>query len=280
MALIEAGHLHRVAVVVEDVTTASAWFTRVLGAGPLGTDRHGNPGDVAMGAGEEDLAGTDACMLRVGGYPFILLAKGEPGGPVDKFFQRYGPSVQSLAWEVDDMWVVQNLLLQHGVRVPSVSIAGRHFFMHPKDTHGVLMEWTDDSFGENVRRPGEGGGTVEVAGLAWVTAAVADAAGTAAFLTDLCGAELARRDTDAETVVDVQIGDSVLRLVTPGSAESWYAPYLDSGPRLASCGLRVADLDAALEALAAEGVATVSNSGGIARTDPATTCGIPFEWTA
>jgi hypothetical protein len=41
--------------------------------------------------------------------------------------------------------------------------------MHPKDTHGVLMEWTDDTFGPNGKQPDEGGGLVDVADLAWVS---------------------------------------------------------------------------------------------------------------
>src|ERR1700733_12030576 len=185
MALIEPGHLHRLALAVDDAAPAHDWFQQVLGAGALNSDGHSD--DIRAG-GEADLEGTDVRLFRIGGYPIILLAKGVPGGPVAKFIERYGPGVHSLAWEVDDMWSAQNLLMERGIRIGAVNIPGRHFFMHPRDTHGVLMEWTDDSFGESTRRDDEGGGVIDVEGLAWVTAAVADASATATFLAELCDA--------------------------------------------------------------------------------------------
>jgi 4-hydroxyphenylpyruvate dioxygenase-like putative hemolysin len=280
MPVVEPGYMHRVAVAVEDAAGAAEWFTRILGAGPIGTDRHGNPGELALVEGDEDMAGTDARMVRVGGYPFILISGVDPDSPTARFVQRFGPGVHSLAWEVADMWVAQNLLLRHGVRTASASIAGRHFFMHPKDTHGLLMEWTDDSFGENVRRT-EGGGVVDVESVAWVSAVVADAVATAAFLDDLAGGGTTTDiSTPEDTAIEVRIGDVAVHVVTPRSTDSWFAPYAERGPRFCSVGLRVADLDAALVSLTGAGIATVSRSGGVARTDAATTCGVPIEWTA
>jgi 4-hydroxyphenylpyruvate dioxygenase-like putative hemolysin len=280
MTVVEPGYMHRVAVAVTDAASAADWFTRILGAGPIGTDRKGNPGELTLAEGEEDMAGTDARMVRVGGYPFILVSGVDADSPTAKFVQRFGAGVHSLAWEVDDMWVAQNLLIRHGVRIASASISGRHFFMHPKDTHGLLMEWTDDSFGANVRRT-EGGGVVDAQSIAWVSAVVPDATATAEFLEELCGsAATADVSTADETVVEVQIGDLPVRLITPRSPGSWFAPLAEKGPRFCSFGVRVADLDAALAALSDAGVTTVERAGDVARTDPATTCGIPIEWTA
>jgi catechol 2,3-dioxygenase-like lactoylglutathione lyase family enzyme len=283
VALIEPGRLHRVALAVEDAGAAHESFQRLLGVGPLGTDRQGNPGEIEATGGEDDLEGTDTRLFRVGGYPFILLSRGAPGGPVASFLARWGPGVHSLAWEVDDMWTTQNLLARRGIRIGAVNIPGRHFFMHPRDTHGVLMEWTDDSFGDSTRRQDEGGGAVEVRGLAWVTAAVADATETAAFLADLCDATPvpgnARGPSDREHTVDVRIGDLTLRLVTPCSPESRYAAVVSDAPRLCSVGLRVADLETSLKALPAEGVPVVQRDGDLAVTDPAATFGVAIEWT-
>src|ERR1700728_3300665 len=282
MALIEPGPLHRVALAVEDAGAANDWFEQVLGVSPLGPGRLATPGDGAT-PGEDDLEGTDTRLFRVGGFPFIILSKGAPGGPVANFLARWGPGVHSLAWEVEDMWSVQNLLIRQGIRIGAVNIPGRHFFMHPRDTRGVLMEWTDDSFGESARRADEGGGVVEVEDLAWVTAAVADATETAAFLADLCDAtpvtENAQGPNDQELTVDVRIGDMTLRLVTPRSPESRYAAVLSNAPRLCSFALRVPDLDTTLKALAAEGVRTVHRDDDLAATDPAATFGVPIEWT-
>src|ERR1700730_17287310 len=262
MALVQPGSLHRLALAVDDAGAANEWFKTILGAGPVTIRRQRAE---ASSGGEADLEGTDTRLFRLGGYPFILLSKGKPGGPVANFLTRYGPGVHSLAWEVDDMWVVQNLLRERDIRLGAVNIPGRHFFMHPKDTHGVLMEWTDDTFGENGPRDGEGGGAIDVVGLAWVTAVVADAEATAAFLTDLA---------------DVTVGDMTLRLITPRTSESRYAGVFEGGPRLCSFALRVADLDTAVAALAAAGGSTVHREGALVATEPAATFGVPMEWTA
>ena len=282
MALIEPGPLHRVALAVEDAGAANDWFEQVLGVSPLGPGRLATPGDGAT-PGEDDLEGTDTRLFHLGGFPFILLSKGAPGGPVSNFLSRWGPGVHSLAWEVEDMWSVQNLLIRNGIRIGAVNIPGRHFFMHPRDTHGVLMEWTDDSFGDPALWSDGGDRIVDVDGLAWVTAVVADAAGTADFLAGLCAATVvdgnAQGAGDRELTVDVNIGDMTLRLITPRSPESRYAGVLSNAPRLCSFALRVPDLDTALKALDAEGVPTIEREGEFAVTDPAATFGIPIEWT-
>jgi hypothetical protein len=76
------------------------------------------------------------------------------------------------------------------------------------------------------------------------------------------------------------VGDITLRLLTPLADDSPYRATLERGPRLTTFALRVADLDATVEALAAVGVPTVRRENGLAATDPATTFGIPIEWTA
>lgn len=280
MALVEAGNLHRLALAVEDAAVADEWFKRILGAVALRTRE---AAEMPSG-GEADLEGTDTRLFRLGGYPFILLSKGIPGGPVAKHLQRYGPGVHSLAWEVDDMWTVQNLLGQRDIRIGAVNIPGRHFFMHPRDTHGVLMEWTDDTFGANVKQKDEGGGAVDVDSLAWVTAVVGDAEATAVFLTDLASATLVegnpRGPKETELTIDVRVGDVTLRLITPKTPESRFAAVLAGGPRLCSYALRVADLDACLTALGGTGAQTIYRQDGLAATDPAATFGVPTEWTA
>jgi catechol 2,3-dioxygenase-like lactoylglutathione lyase family enzyme len=280
MALVEPGPLHRLALAVDDAGSTHDWFTRIVGAGSLGIDT--DPGG-DRGPDEADLAGTDTRLFRVGGFPIILLSKGVPGGPVAKFLGRYGPGAHSLAWEVADMWVVQNLLVEHGIGIGAVNIPGRHFFMHPRNTHGVLMEWTDDTFGPNGRRADEGGGVTDATGLAWVAAVVTDADATASFLTDLVGAKPvdgnAHGPADRETTVDLAIGDVVLRLITPRSPASPYEPLLAKGPRLCSFALRVGDLGATTAALEAAGVPTLWRQDGLVGTDPAATCGLHIEWT-
>jgi catechol 2,3-dioxygenase-like lactoylglutathione lyase family enzyme len=280
MPLVEAGPLHRLALAVENASEVREWCTRVLGAGALSSEDHPN---VSRAGGEADLAGADIELFRVGGFPIILLSKGAPGGPVASFLERYGPGVHSLAWEVADMWATQNLLIERGIRIGAVNIPGRHFFMHPRDTHGLLLEWTDDTFGSNDRRPDEGGGVVDALDLAWVTAIVADAASTAAFLVDLASATPvtgnAQGPAEREETIDLRVGDMTVRLITPLSPESPYT-LTEGRPGLVSMAYRVADLDASMKALADAGIPTIRHEDGLAATDPSTTCGLPIEWTA
>jgi catechol 2,3-dioxygenase-like lactoylglutathione lyase family enzyme len=282
MPIVEPGVCHRLAVAVDDVEAIRAWLTDVLGAGSVES-----PGSTATSGGGDaydDLAGTESCLVGLGGLPFIALGGGAPGGPVDRHRQRYGPSMHSLAWEVADLWTTEHRLRRADIRIGAVNVPGRHFFMHPKDTHGLLLEWTDD-----IMRavPPAGDGRVrppaEVVAIEWVAAVVHDAGATASFLTELAGATevdgLPRQPDADDDVVDVAIGDFVVRLVTPRSASSRYAAALERGPRLWSCGLRVAHLDAALGALEAHGATVTHRWPGLAVTDPASTFGVPFEWT-
>ena len=43
-----------------------------------------------------------------------------------------------------DMWASQNHLVQAGIGITGVHIEGRHFFMHHRDTFGLILELTDD----------------------------------------------------------------------------------------------------------------------------------------
>jgi catechol 2,3-dioxygenase-like lactoylglutathione lyase family enzyme len=277
MALVQPRNFHRLALAVTDIDAASAWFERMLGAVPIG----GREGLTEARPGRDlgNMAGTDTRLAWVGGYPVILLS----GGMVARFLERHGPGVQSFAWEVDDNWEVEHIVRDHGIDVTSVNIGGRFFFMHPKDTHGLLLEWCDGKMPRGTRPSGPGQGVVEITGLAWASGVVADADATAEWMAGLMEVEVvegnAKGPEDLERTIDLAVGDITIRLITPLSAESRYAPVLDRGPRVHSFALRVADLDAALAALDAEGVPTLYRAGSLAATDPASTLGLRIEWT-
>jgi hypothetical protein len=282
MTLVDAGRFHRLGFAVADASAAASWCEQMLGSTPV----------VGMGQGEGDSAvnevdGADTKMQWLGGMPLLLLGAAGDAGPVAAFIERYGPSVHSLAWEIDDMWSVEHLLTDREIRIAGVNVPGRHFFMHPRDTRGLLMEWTDTQITGDWRDghpvPVEGGGAVDVAGIAWVTGVVQDADESAAFLTELAGATAVddnpRGSDRLEHTRDLRIGDLTVRLVTPRSDESLFAAALSRGPRWHSAALRVAKLDDALGALEREGVKTRDRTGATAWTDPADTHGITLEWT-
>ena len=169
MTLVQPRNFHRLALAVTDVDIATSWLERMLGAIPVS-------GSEAMMRSRPDrdvgsLAGTDSRLLWVGGYPMILLS----GGVVTRFLARRGPGVQSWAWEVDDNWAVEHLVRDRGIDVISSNLAGRFFFMEPKQTHGLLWEWCDGKMPRLAQATEPGEGVVTVTGLAWITGVVADA---------------------------------------------------------------------------------------------------------
>jgi catechol 2,3-dioxygenase-like lactoylglutathione lyase family enzyme len=287
MSVVTPGLFHRLALAVDDVAAADAWFRRIMGCVPVG--RTEGPHQDEPVPNVLEMEGAASQLLWHGGLPLILLGAATPDGVVGRFLARWGAAVHSVAWEVDDMWTVEHRLRQQNIRITGVNVPGRHFFMHPADTDGILMEWTDTSMVGDPRRghpvPLETAGVVGgVGGIAWVTAVVADAGASAARLAALAGAEPVTGNPttaveDVEQTVDVRVGDVVLRLVRPRSAASRYWPVLQRAPRLWSYAVRVADLETALAGLAGAGVKVRDRVGAVAYTDPATTLGIPIEWT-
>ena len=280
MALTNPGALHRLAIVVPDVDEAVDWFVDVLGAvAPARNLDGGNPErrrEIAA------LEGADMQMVWFAGIPLVLLGAVDGGGLAAKFIERYGSGgVQSLAWEIEDNWAMEHRLRQRGIQITGVSVEGRHFFMHPRDTHGLLIEWCDGKIGA---APTGAGGIVDAQSLAWVTGVVADADAAADFLAELATLErvegLPAGPPEQEHTVDLAIGPVLARLVTPRSPASRYAAALERGARWLTPAFSVGDLDTALGKLEAAGIPTIEREGNRAWTDPAATLGIAFEWTA
>jgi catechol 2,3-dioxygenase-like lactoylglutathione lyase family enzyme len=275
-SIVSPGPLHRLGLAVEDADAAAAWFERVLGAAPLATLSSATDTD-----GDPD--GGYMRMLTLAGQPFLLMSPSTDDGFVSGFMRRYGPAVHSLAWEIEDLWGAEHLLDLRGIRITGVSVEGRHFFMHPKDTQGLLMEWTDARIGEfGSVDPTVGEIGVPVAAVAWVAAVVEDVDATAGLLAELGGATpiegLPTGPSTLERTLDLSMGPVPLRLVTPLSGESRYS--LDRGPRWWSVALRVLDLDAAVGGLERAQCSVVAQDGGVVWTDPASTAGLRLQWTA
>lgn len=284
--MIDAGLMHRLAVAVENAQDAPAWFARVFGFSEVGRavipftpERSVTPEEIRA------LEGSENTMTWHGGFPLLFLAPFGEDGYVHQHLRRWGPGIHSLAWEVEDMWAPAERLRARGLRITGINIPGRHFFLHPRDTDGVMVEFTDTSWAVDPRRgdaaPMGSPGLVGDIALAWVTAVVADATATAQLFEELVGATPVTGDPSAgpDEVVDVPIGDLVLRLVTPRSAESRFASVLERGPRLYSYALAVPDLGAAASVLEAQGAVVEGRADGVAWFDPSSTFGIPLELT-
>ena len=107
-------------------------------------------------------------MVALGDMQFAVFAAPGPEGMIGRFVERYGAGLHSLAWRVDDLWVTENILRARGITITGTNTDARHFFMHPRETFGILIEWTDQ--GTEVAAPDSR------AKLAWITSVVRDPA--------------------------------------------------------------------------------------------------------
>jgi hypothetical protein len=272
-------HFHRLALAVRDVPAATAWFESVLGSVPISMDHSPAPTDRSAEVAEA-FEHSPVTLQWVGGHPLFLMG----GEVVAGFLDRNGPGVQSWAWDVVDNWEAEHLVRARGIEVIGVDLAMRLFFMHPKQTHGLLIEWCDgDLTASRPQGPPPGQPSIDGAEIAWLTAVVDDAAEVGdwfASLAEVTPVEGLPAGPEAlEQTVDLRVAEMTVRLVTPRAPESRYASSLGGGPRLHSFAVRVPDLDGALATLADQGVATVHRDGDLAATDPEATHGLRIDWT-
>ncbi|HEX2022763.1 MAG TPA: methylmalonyl-CoA epimerase [Candidatus Thermoplasmatota archaeon] len=81
----------------------------------------------------------------IAGVKLELLESITPDGPIARHLEKKGAGMQHLAVEVDDVEAAIRELKAKGVRMldetPRRGVEGtRIAFVHPKDTHGVLLE--------------------------------------------------------------------------------------------------------------------------------------------
>ena len=91
--------------------------------------------------------GVREAMMAVGGSGshIQLLAPLSPDSTIAKFLDRSGPGVQQVAYRVDDVEAVSQVLRERGLRLlydePRRGTSNsRVNFIHPKDAGGVLVE--------------------------------------------------------------------------------------------------------------------------------------------
>ncbi len=84
-------------------------------------------------------------FFKVGQTKIELLESTDPEGPIGKFIEKRGQGVHHLAFAVNDIEGALQELDQKGValidKAPRRGAEGLNIaFLHPKSTHGVLME--------------------------------------------------------------------------------------------------------------------------------------------
>jgi len=84
-------------------------------------------------------------FLPVGDTEIELLESTEPDGPIAKFIEKKGEGIQHIAFRVEDIEEALSSMREKGIRLidekPRYGAGGAQIaFLHPKSTHGVLIE--------------------------------------------------------------------------------------------------------------------------------------------
>jgi methylmalonyl-CoA/ethylmalonyl-CoA epimerase len=290
-ALVDPGVFHRLAIATDDDTDLAGWLISVLGARRLkiaSRQVQGLPfgSDTLDGTMEE--SGARSEIVWVGNTPFCLLVSTSPEGPLGRFVARNGTGLHSVAWTVEDFWTADATLRREGLRITGVDIAGRHFFLHPSDTVGLLTELTDTYWHVDPRDdpsahadPSPTDSVVTGAQIRWMNVAVPDLAEAESTLSALLTMKrvegLPTEDCSCCESIDLAVSDAVIRLVRATDPTSRYAD-VGKSQRLHSFCVGVPDLAEAEAALVAHGIPVISRDDTFFWTDPAQTCGLRLQW--
>ena len=122
-----------VGVAVTSLAEALPFYRDVLGLVP------GSP---------ESADGANIVSLRFGDVDVELLEPVDPASPVAKFLARRGPGIHHICYRVPDLDAAIARCRTAGYRLidatPRHGVGGRRIaFLHPKATHGILLELTE-----------------------------------------------------------------------------------------------------------------------------------------
>jgi methylmalonyl-CoA/ethylmalonyl-CoA epimerase len=122
-----------VGVAVTSLAEALPFYRDVLGLVP---------------GGPESADGANIVSLRFGDVDVELLEPVDPASPVAKFLARRGPGIHHICYRVPDLDAAIARCRAAGYRLvdetPRRGVSGRRIaFLHPKATHGILLELTE-----------------------------------------------------------------------------------------------------------------------------------------
>jgi catechol 2,3-dioxygenase-like lactoylglutathione lyase family enzyme len=204
---------------------------------------------------------------RRGGMTWIAdnsIEIGEPYGatsPVQRFVDRFGGGMHSVAVQVDDLDAALARAVSLGVDVADRPLDGIAF-TRPSTTGDLLFEWNhnpqDDDPRWGATLAPEPTSILQPQHFSYVAAVVENPTATAERLSDIFGTsahELADPGADDEPAASVAIGDCSIALFpmpTPERAATIWAT-LCSRPRFVGMAVTVPDADAARASLAEAG---------------------------
>ena len=123
--------LDHVSIGVKDMEKAKVLFTEILGGEEL--EDQGKSGE-----------GFDWYTFNLGGKKIELVAPHKPGeGGVGRYIEKHGEGFHHISISVENIDDTIAYLDSKGVRVLGVnkeSETFKHFYLHPKDTFGALIQ--------------------------------------------------------------------------------------------------------------------------------------------
>jgi methylmalonyl-CoA/ethylmalonyl-CoA epimerase len=124
--------IHHVGIVVHSIDAAYAFYRDTL----------------SLPVHKEDIIqdqGVKAALLTIGGSEIELLEPLDPHTGVARFLARQGEGLHHLCFETDDVAGELDAARNKGVALidaqPRRGLAGMICFLHPKASHGVLIEY-------------------------------------------------------------------------------------------------------------------------------------------
>jgi methylmalonyl-CoA/ethylmalonyl-CoA epimerase len=130
--------LHHIGIVVRSIEAAYAFYRDTL----------------SLPVHKEDIIqdqGVKAALLTIGTSEIELLEPLEPGTGVARFLERRGEGLHHLCFATDD--VVHELAMARIKGLPLIDhqprqgLAGLICFLHPRASHGVLVEYAQPRLG-------------------------------------------------------------------------------------------------------------------------------------
>jgi catechol 2,3-dioxygenase-like lactoylglutathione lyase family enzyme len=243
----------------------------------------------------------NSANIMGGGFSMEMLAPVDPEGPtgVARFLRRHGSHFNNVAFWARDCRGLALGLIERGVRV---AVRGGGFsdelpdgefdyvITHPKDTHGLVLEfledqeihdprdrpWWDDSYWRD-RHP------LGIVGLSHCTVVVDALDEAAAVFTEALGCARVHDVDDAEhdaRSAFFAIGDTLVELATPTTPDSALAQHLaEHGSILYSFTFTVRDLASVERHARANGLDLITRPDDTVQLDPTQTFGSIYAFT-
>lgn len=130
-------HIDHIGIAVEQLDQVTRFYNEILGLESHGVEH----------VAEQKV---NVAFLPIKDSELELLESTDPDGPISRFIKSKGQGIQHIAFRVENIEDALAELKQKGVRLideqPRIGAGGaRIAFIHPKETHGVLVELCERS---------------------------------------------------------------------------------------------------------------------------------------